>query len=172
MKTIMLSVRTPGTVDPVVEELERRLADEGFSAFARVDLRARLWERAGKEISPAVLLDLFCPPLTYEAYSAEPAAAALLACQAVVRDAGGGCVCVELVRPTLLLGALGDERLAKLAASAEQRLQRALESLPAAPVPAPAPPAPSAPEVVRPAGAIDIIGPCSTPANPASSLSS
>jgi uncharacterized protein (DUF302 family) len=168
MKTIMLSVRTPGTVEPVVEELERRLGEEGFTAFARVDLRARLWERAGKEVSPAVLLDLFCPPLTYEAFSAQPEAAALLACQAVVRDGGGGSVCVELVRPTLLLGALGDERLAKLAAAAEQRLQRALESLPPAPSPAATPSA----QAVRPPGAIDIIGPCSTPANPASSLSS
>lgn len=167
MKTITLSVRTPGTVEPVAEELERRLADEGFSALSRVDLRARLWERAGKEVTPAILLDLFCPPLTYEAFIAEPQAAALLACQAVVRDGGDGCVCVEVVRPTLLLGALGDERLAKIAAAAEQRLQHALAGLPQAAVVAPPPEEPA-----RPAGAIDIIGPCSTSVSPASSLSS
>ena len=69
------------------------------------------------------------PQLAFDAYSANSDVASLLPCNAVVRDIGQGKISIELAKPTAMMEMLGDQRLIKLAATADEKLVRALEKI-------------------------------------------
>lgn len=122
-----------GSVEGIVTAVTALLKAEGFSVLTRIDMHAKFKEKLGKDIAPVVILGACNAALAYEAYTLNTDVTALLPCNAVVRDIGGGKVSVELAKPTALMEFLGDKHLEALAVQGDERLLRVLENLPAAP---------------------------------------
>lgn len=129
MKAINFKMEASGTVELVISKLTKALQDEGFGVLTRIDLHSKIKEKLGKEIAPTVILGACNPSMAFEAYTANPDVASLLPCNAVVRQLATNRVSVELVKPTVLMELLGDDKLKQMALAADQRLARALSQL-------------------------------------------
>lgn len=127
--SITLKREVTGTAENVVERVTNALKAEGFGVLTRIDFHAKMKEKLGKDLPPVVILGACNPALAYEAYQANTDVAALLPCNAVVREIGPGRCSVELAKPSGMMTMLGDANLASLAASADTVLARALEKV-------------------------------------------
>jgi uncharacterized protein (DUF302 family) len=128
-KSICFKREVSGDLVTVIERVTNALKLEGFGVLTRIDLHAKIKEKLGKEIRPAVILGACNPQLAFEAYERNTDVASLLPCNAVVRDIGNGKLSVELAKPSALMEMLGDRKLVELAGEADARLQRVLEKI-------------------------------------------
>lgn len=127
--SITLKREVSGSAENVVERLTNALKSEGFGVLTRIDFHAKMKEKLGKDLPPIIILGACNPALAYEAYQANTDVTALLPCNAVVRDIGGGKCSVELAMPSGLMTMLGDANLSKLAVSADAVLACALDKV-------------------------------------------
>ncbi len=118
-----------GDLAAVIERVTGALKAEGFGVLTRIDLHSKIKEKLGKEIRPVVILGACNPQLAFEAYQQNPDVAALLPCNAVVREIEAGRVSVEFAKPSALMEMVGDQKLVEFARAADAKLQRALESV-------------------------------------------
>ena len=127
MNTINLKREILGSLDSAIDRVTLALKGEGFGVLTRIDLHTKIKEKIGKDLAPTMILGACNPQLAFDAYSANSDVASLLPCNAVVRDIGQGKISIELAKPTAMMEMLGDQRLIKLAATANEKLVRALE---------------------------------------------
>jgi uncharacterized protein (DUF302 family) len=118
-----------GKIDAVIAKLTDELKKEGFGVLTRIDMHEKFKEKLGKEVAPVVILGACNPKIAYEAYIKNSDMSALVPCNAVVRDVGGGQLSIELVKPSALLEVLGDKALAKEAEGGDLMLQRVLQNM-------------------------------------------
>ena len=128
MTTISFKREIAGTVDQAIERITKALGAEGFGILTRIDMHSKIKEKIGKELIPTVILGACNPTLAYEAYVANSDVAALLPCNAVVREIAPGRISLELAKPTAMMQILGDTRLAELAREADAKIERALKN--------------------------------------------
>ncbi|MBS1963575.1 MAG: DUF302 domain-containing protein [Bdellovibrionales bacterium] len=124
--SITMKREVSGTAEEVVERVTNVLKAEGFGVLTRIDFHSKMKEKLGKDLPPVVILGACNPSLAYEAYQANTDVAALLPCNAVVREIGSGKCSVELAKPSGMMTMLGNANLVKLAATADDVLARAL----------------------------------------------
>ncbi len=117
------------TLDSIIQRVTAALKTEGFGVLTRIDLHEKFRDKLGKEVPAVVILGACNPQLAYEAYVHNSDVTALLPCNAVIRDLGDGQHSVELAKPSVLMGSLGDPSLVELARAADHRLERALQAL-------------------------------------------
>jgi uncharacterized protein (DUF302 family) len=126
MAEINFKREVQGGLEDVIAKLTEALKAEGFGVLTRIDLHAKIHEKIGKEIAPAVILGACNPQLAYEAYRSNTDIASLLPCNAVVREISPGRLSVELAKPTAMMRMLGNPELVKLAGDADRRLESVL----------------------------------------------
>jgi uncharacterized protein (DUF302 family) len=120
--------------DDAVTAVRAELAKAGFGVITEIDLRATLLQKVGAEIPAEVILGACNPRYAYRAITADPAIAALLPCNVVVRSLGDQTTLVEAFDPTAMMrlaGGHGD--LESLAAEVGQQLRTALAAVPSGP---------------------------------------
>lgn len=111
------------------EELVRgALAEQGFGILTEIDLTATLRTKLGVEVPLQKILGACRPELAHQALEAEPAVAALLPCNVVLRSLDETTTRVETFDPAVM-SALGGPALASVAAEATTRLRAVLASL-------------------------------------------
>jgi len=111
------------------EELVRgALAEQGFGVLTEIDLTATLRTKLGVEVPLQKILGACRPELAHQALEAEPAVAALLPCNVVLRALDETTTRVETFDPAVM-SALGGPALAAVAAEATTRLRAVLASL-------------------------------------------
>ena len=124
-----ISTTVPLGHGDAVAAVRTALADQGFGVLTEIDLAATMRAKLGKEIPRQVILGACRPALAYEALQADPSVAALLPCNVVVREVGGGTSIVEVFDPEAMLSLSGSPAIAGVAADAKQRLQAVVEVL-------------------------------------------
>ncbi len=128
------NVRMVIPLTQAVEVVTEALKQEGFGVLTRIDVRATLQEKMGKEFRPYVILGACNPPLAYCALEDDPRVGLLLPCNVVVDERSDG-VWVSIVNPEVLLavGPLAQNApLCSVAAEARVRLERVAVALQAA----------------------------------------
>lgn len=125
--TITASLDRPYTA--AVEAVRAALGEQGFGILTEIDLKATMKEKLGADIAPQVILGACRPPLALEAIRAEPAIAALLPCNVVVRAVDDRTSVVEAFDPDVMMGMADNEALHGVASDAKTRLEAALASL-------------------------------------------
>lgn len=132
--TMAVTVARP--YDETVAAVREQLAQAGFGIITEIDMRATLKAKLHVDVAPQVILGACRPQLAHEALKADPAIAALLPCNVVVRAVDDDTTVIEAFDPramTLLAGEdAGGEALRTVAADARERLGGALEALSAA----------------------------------------
>jgi uncharacterized protein (DUF302 family) len=126
---INIKTEMKGSLEEVITKVTNALQGEGFGVLTRVDLHAKIKEKLDKDILPAVILGSCNPKMAYEAYNANSDVAALLPCNAVVRELPSGSISIELTKPSALMEMLGDITLRELALGADEQLERVIQSL-------------------------------------------
>ncbi|WP_435771414.1 DUF302 domain-containing protein [Nocardioides sp. SYSU DS0651] len=115
--------------DHAVEAVRGALGDQGFGILTEIDLKATLKAKLDVDVAPQVILGACRPALAYEALQAEPAIAAVLPCNVVVRAVDEHTTVVEAFDPDAMMGLADNDALHVVAADAKQRLTAALAAL-------------------------------------------
>lgn len=125
---ISFGTQVSGSFDSVVDRVESALAGEGFGVLSRIDVQATLKAKLDLDIAPYLILGACNPPLASKAIAAEPTIGVLLPCNVVVRAADDAVV-VEFMDPASVLGLIGSDDIAAIAADVRSRLQRVKDAV-------------------------------------------
>ena len=131
MSSFTLTATVLRPYDETVGAVRARLAEAGFGILTEIDLRATLKAKLDVDIAPQVILGACRPQLAHRALKAEPAIAALLPCNVVVRALDDSTTLVEAFDPTAMMAVAEDgsaDVLQTVAAEARQRLSTALDA--------------------------------------------
>lgn len=122
------SVEVVQPVAEVAHAVEAALTERKFSVLWHLNVNETL-QKKGLELGPEVrILEVCSAPRAKHAIETNPDVAFFLPCKVVIqRD--GGVTRVGYASPDALIGLLGDDRLADLAADVETVLSGVLESL-------------------------------------------
>ena len=105
-------------------KLREALLAEQFGIVSEIDVQAVFKAKMGKGIPAYRILGACNPGLADRVLTAEPNAGALLPCNVVVRDAGGGTTVVSFMDPVAVLGLASSPTAQAVAADARARLER------------------------------------------------
>ncbi len=106
------------------------LADQGFGILSEIDLAATLKAKLDVDLPPEIIIGACRPSLAYDAIRTDPAIAAVLPCNVVVRStAGGATTVVEALDPSAMMGLSDVAGLRAVATDARDRLAAALDDL-------------------------------------------
>lgn len=114
--------------EPAIAAVKEAFKDQGFGALTEIDVRATLKEKLGEDTEPCLIIGACNPQLAHRALTAEPAVAALLPCNVVVRARDHGAL-VEAMDPAIMSSLTGNPELEEIAAEAGRRVQAALDAL-------------------------------------------
>lgn len=132
MADYTLSTTVDRPYDDTVQATRAHLAEAGFGVLTEIDLKATLRAKLDVEVAPQIVLGACRPQLAYQALQADPAIAALLPCNVVVRALDDTTTIVEAFDPAAMLSLAGSqvgEALSAVATDARQRLTTALTAL-------------------------------------------
>jgi uncharacterized protein (DUF302 family) len=114
--------------DAVLPRVVEALKAEGFGIITEIDVKKTMKEKLGVDQRPHVILGACNPKLAHAALGVEPDLGLLLPCNVVVYETEAG-VRVAAVNVGVMLGMVGNERLAPIADEVQARLNRVLASL-------------------------------------------
>jgi uncharacterized protein (DUF302 family) len=115
--------------DQAQAALREALLAEQFGVVSEIDVQGIFRAKMGKEIPAYRILGTCNPGLADRVLAAEPNAGALLPCNVVVRDAGGGRTVVSFMDPVAVLGLSTSPTAHAVAADARARLERVVAKL-------------------------------------------
>jgi len=124
-----LSVTVARPYAETLTDARQALADQGFGIITEIDLAATLRAKIGAEIPDQVILGACRPQLAHQALLADPAVAALLPCNVVVRALTDDTCVVEAFDPGAMSRIAQNDTMASVAADARTRLVAALAAL-------------------------------------------
>jgi uncharacterized protein (DUF302 family) len=134
MADFTLRATTTLSYDETLDAVRDLLGDAGFGVLTEIDIKATLKTKLDVDVQPQIILGACRPQLAHVALLAEPAIAALLPCNVVVRALEEGGTVVEAVDPDVMMSVAGDgpasDDLRTVATDARERLSAALDKLP------------------------------------------
>lgn len=104
------------------------LKAEGFGIITEIDVKKTMKEKLGVDVPAHTILGACNPKLAHAALQVEPDLGVLLPCNVVVYATDTG-TRVTAVNAGAMLGMVGNDDLAPIAAQVQERLDRVLESL-------------------------------------------
>jgi uncharacterized protein (DUF302 family) len=129
MTTFTLSTTLSRPDAETVEAVRVALEEQGFGILTEIDLAATMKAKLDVDLPPQVILGACRPPLAYEAITIDPAIAAVLPCNVVVRSLDEATTVVEAFDPDAMMGLADNEALRTVADDARQRIVAALAAL-------------------------------------------
>ncbi len=134
MVDFTLRATTTLPYDETLTAVRGLLEEAGFGVLTEIDIQATLKKKLDVDVAPQIILGACRPQLAHVALLAEPAIAALLPCNVVVRGLEDGGSVVEAIDPDVMMSVAGDgpssQALCDVAADARERLASALDKLP------------------------------------------
>ena len=115
--------------EQAVEKLREALQSEELGIVSDLDVQAIFKAKMGKDIPAYRILGACNPGLADRVLAAEPNAGALLPCNVVVRDAGGGRTVVSFMDPVAVLGLSSSPAAHAVATEAKAKLERVAAKL-------------------------------------------
>jgi uncharacterized protein (DUF302 family) len=112
-----------------VEQTTQALAEQGFGVLTRIDVKATLKQKLGKDMEDYLILGACNPQLAHRALDVDRHIGQLLPCNVVVRTAEDGGVLVEAMDPQLMVRVADQPGLQAVADEAAAKLQAAIGKL-------------------------------------------
>lgn len=119
---------TGATFEQALAAVMAALAEEGFGVLTEIDATATLKQKLGVDFRPYRILGACNPSIAYKALQIAPEAGALLPCNVVVQEIGGG-VRIDIADPRAMFAVANQREFDPIVEDAEQRLRRVLEKL-------------------------------------------
>ncbi|HVK27305.1 MAG TPA: DUF302 domain-containing protein [Nocardioides sp.] len=124
-----LSATLEASYDDTEARVRALLADAGFGVLTEIDIRATLKAKLDVEVPARLVLGACRPELAHRALQVDPRVAALMPCNVVVADEGGGRTRVDVMDPALIASLSPDPVIAEVAAEGRARLTAMMEAL-------------------------------------------
>ncbi|MNV65369.1 hypothetical protein D3C71_1580610 [compost metagenome] len=115
--------------DAALAATREALGQEGFGVITEVDIRATMKAKLGEDFRAYTILGACSPRLAFEALQLEDKVGAMLPCNVVVQDAGGGRTEVSAIDPVASMQAIDNAPLKAKAALVADKLKAAIERL-------------------------------------------
>jgi uncharacterized protein (DUF302 family) len=115
--------------DAALAATREALDQEGFGVITEVDIRATMKAKLGEDFRAYTILGACNPRLAFEALQLEDKVGAMLPCNVVVQDAGGGRTEVSAIDPVASMQAIDNAPLKAKAALVADKLKAAIERL-------------------------------------------
>ncbi len=112
-----------------VEQTTKALAEQGFGVLTRIDVKATLKQKLGKDMEDYLILGACNPHLAHRALDVDRQIGQLLPCNVVLRAADDGGVIVEAMDPQLMVRVVDQPGLHEVADEAAAKLQAAIGAL-------------------------------------------
>lgn len=112
-----------------VARTREALAKEGFGIITEIDVQQTLKSKIGVTFRPYLILGACNPALAHEALQLEDKVGAMLPCNVVVQDAGGGRTEVAAIDPVASMQAIDNPQLKEKATAVAAKLKGALDRL-------------------------------------------
>ena len=117
------------TMEQAVQRVTEALAAKGFGVLTSIDIAATLKKKLDVDFRPYVILGACNPTFAYQALQAEDKIGAMLPCNVIVQDAGGGRVEVAAVDPVASMEAVVNPALEPVAMEVRELLRQVVASL-------------------------------------------
>lgn len=117
------------TFDEAVAKTRDALAAEGFGVITEIDIQKTLKAKIGVDFRRYLILGACNPALAHEALKLEANVGAMLPCNVVVQEAGGGQIEVSAIDPVASMQAIDNPELKEKARLVGGKLQSAIERL-------------------------------------------
>ena len=114
--------------DVALHRVVDALKAEGFGIITEIDVRKTMKDKLDVDVAPHTILGACNPRLAHAALQVEPDLGVLLPCNVDVYATEDG-TRVIAVNAGAMLGMVGNDALAPIAAQVQQKLDRVLESL-------------------------------------------
>lgn len=112
-----------------VEQTTQALASQGFGVLTKIDVKATLKQKLGKDMEEYLILGACNPQLAHRALDVDRHIGQLLPCNVVLRTAEDGGVLVEAMDPQLMVRVVEQPGLQEIADEAAAKLQAAISAL-------------------------------------------
>lgn len=112
------------TVEIVTQELKK----QGFGIITKIDLKEKFKEKLGIDSRKYVILGACNPSNALKAILAEKNIGLMLPCNVIVYENGDN-TAIAIIKPTVAMGMINNEKLEKIAANVEYQLKQAFDSI-------------------------------------------
>ncbi|WP_430503546.1 DUF302 domain-containing protein [Haloparvum sp. PAK95] len=124
--------RVSGEFDEVVDQATKELSEEGFGVLCDIDVQQTFEKKLEEDFREYRILGACNPALARQALEEELQLGTLLPCNVVVYETDDGDVGVSAVDPEVLLSAVDNPELDRIAEDVRKRFDRVLDELPEA----------------------------------------
>jgi uncharacterized protein (DUF302 family) len=101
--------------EDAVRRTKSALSQHGFGVLTEIDVKATMKKKIDADIDDYLILGACNPHMAFEAMKLEPKVGAMLPCNVIVRDVGGGDVVVSAIDPVASMQSIDNEMLSLLA---------------------------------------------------------
>lgn len=115
--------------EDAVLRTKEALATEGFGVLTQIDVQQTLKSKIDVDFRPYFILGACNPTLAHEALKLEANVGAMLPCNVVVQDRGGGVVEVSAINPVASMQAIENPQLKVKAQAVADKLQAVIARL-------------------------------------------
>jgi uncharacterized protein (DUF302 family) len=112
----------------ILEKVQQELQKEGFGILTQINLKEKFKEKLGVDFKRYIILGACNPPSAFKAIEIEENIGLLLPCNVVVYEKESSTV-VGMIKPTVMMGIVGNEKLNAIAATIEEKLQKVLDEI-------------------------------------------
>ena len=115
--------------EDAVARTREALTAEGFGIITEIDVQHVLKTKIGADFRQYLILGACNPALAYEALKLEPNVGAMLPCNVVVQDVGGGRTEISAIDPIASMLAIDNPELKVKASAVSEKLYAAMSRL-------------------------------------------
>ena len=114
--------------DAIDARTRAALADHGFGVLTEIDVKATMKKKLDVEMPAYRILGACNPKMAYQAIGIEPRVGAMLPCNVILREVGGG-VEIRAIDPVASMQAIENAELTTVAGEVRDLLAKAVEAI-------------------------------------------
>lgn len=115
--------------DAAVDMTRAALGKHGFGVLTEIDVKATMKKKLDADVDAYLILGACNPRMALEAMKIEPKVGAMLPCNVIVRDVGGGDVMVSAIDPVASMQAIDNSTLTQVAGTVRGMLEAVIAEL-------------------------------------------
>ena len=114
--------------EKAIEQAREALKKEGFGILTEIDVREKMKEKLGVDMTKYIILGACNPQNAYKAILAEENIGLMLPCNVIVYEKGSKTV-LSVIRPTAAMQMVDNQELQKVAEEVEGQLKKAFDAI-------------------------------------------
>jgi uncharacterized protein (DUF302 family) len=114
--------------EKAIEQAREALKKEGFGILTEIDVREKMKEKLGVDMTKYIILGACNPQNAYKAILAEENIGLMLPCNVIVYEKGSKTV-LSVIRPTAAMQMVDNVELQKVSEEVEAQLKKAFDAI-------------------------------------------